>query len=80
MGRQDLTGLIALAGLGYLLYKYRDIEAAIKAARSTTTYLPMMVSPLWLPPVRWKPIPGPALQITRPGTVDIRKWFGGLFG
>jgi len=73
MGRNDdLTGILVLLGLGYLVLKSRQVAEVIGAARRTTTSYPIMLSPAWIPPAEWRPIPGPASQ--------RRVWIGELLG
>ena len=68
----DLPTILVLLGLGYLVIKSRKVAEAITTARSSTTNMAVMLSPAWLPPTGWTPIPGPASQ--------KRVWIGELLG
>lgn len=57
----DLTAILVLLGLGYLVSKSRQVSETIGAYRRSERP-GIMYSPLWLPPETWRPIPGPAYR------------------
>lgn len=63
MGKNgDMTLILGLLGLGYLLYKARQITEPIEQWRRSITDWRSMLGPWWIPPTTWTPIPGPAAQ------------------
>ena len=62
----DLTAILMLLGLGYLVYKGPKVLEGLGETVTefrTSTRPAAMYSPIWIPPETWTPIPGPAAQL-----------------
>jgi len=62
----DLTAILLLLGLGYLVLKGTQASEAITEFRSSMRPV-VAYSPAWIPPSGWTPIPGPAMQAPQIG-------------
>lgn len=57
MGSNDISAILILVGLGYLYYNFKNVAEVVTKTRKSTTSLPIMISPIWIPPDDWTPLP-----------------------